>query len=128
MNTTAASLSTRPARLSDIPLERLAGADAPESDKVRELSRQFEAVLVRQILTEARKPVFNSKFTDNSAAGQIYQGMMNDKLADSISSSGMLGLGRSMEKQLVHQVSSRDDGKISAKTPKAAHLRAAHDS
>lgn len=126
MISTGPALSARPMQLRDVPLEQLSSAKAPEADKVKELSRQFEAVLVRQILTEAGKPAFHSKYSDNSSASQIYQGMLNDKYADAISSSGMLGFARSMEKQLIHQVAPHDAPPISDTTPKAARARAAH--
>ena len=43
---------------SQLPLESLAGnPNVSDKEKVGEVSRQFEAVLLRQILQDIRKPV-----------------------------------------------------------------------
>lgn len=85
----------------DLPLERLAAsAHLAEADKVREVCRQFEAVLLRHILAEGRKTVFRSKFNADSVPSGIYQDLVNAQLADSISRSGALGLARELEAQL----------------------------
>lgn len=89
----------------DVPLERLAGnAALAEKEKVAEVSRQFEAVLLRQILAETQKPLINSKFSDNSTAASIYRDMIGNQLADSISKSGSVGLAKSLDRQLDRQV------------------------
>jgi Rod binding domain-containing protein len=88
-------------RAEAIPLTAL--ADNPnirDSEKLEEASRQFEAVLLRQILQQARKPVFPSSLTSDSATHGIYQDMVNTQLADSISRSGTFGLGDSLQTQL----------------------------
>ena len=89
----------------DIPLERLAtNAALSEQKKVEELSRQFEAVLLRQILSEAQKTVFKTKYSDDSTASQIYRDMTVQQLADSISRSGAFGLGKTLSKDLTRQL------------------------
>ena len=88
----------------DLPIEKLAGNKSlSETEKVSEVSRQFESVLLRQILGEGRKTVFSSKFNQNSMTSGIYQDMVTNQLAESISRSGSFGLARSLEAQLVHQ-------------------------
>ena len=90
----------------DVPLDQLATNSAlSETSKVAELSRQFEAVLLRQILSESQKPVFKSKYSDNSTASQIYRDMTVQQLADSISRSGALGLGKTLSQDLTKQLS-----------------------
>jgi flagellar protein FlgJ len=89
----------------DIPLERLAGnASLTEHDKIAEAARQFEAVLLRQILAETQKPLLNSKFSDNSTAAGIYRDLIGNQLADSISKSGTVGLANTLERQLDRQL------------------------
>jgi len=89
----------------DLPLERLATNGAlTEQKKIEELSRQFEAVLLRQILSEAQKTVFKSKYSDETTASQIYRDMTVAQLADSISHSGALGLGKTLSKDLTRQL------------------------
>lgn len=86
---------------SDIPPERLAGNTAlTEQQKIAEASRQFEAILLRQILSATQKTVIPSKFADNSTASGIYRDMITNQLADSISKSGAFGLAKTFEQQL----------------------------
>jgi Rod binding domain-containing protein len=91
--------------ISKIPLERLAGnPNVPEAEKTAEVSRQFEAILLRQILQQARKNVSPSSSAKETAAGGIYQDMITNQLADGISKSGSLGLAKSFKSQLARQM------------------------
>src|SRR5215203_6034784 len=91
------SLIPRAANVEGIAIEKLAGnATLSDQDKLGEASRQFEAVLIRQILTNARKPVFTTSLKDQSASAGIYDDMVTGQLADSISRSGDLGLAKSL--------------------------------
>jgi Rod binding domain-containing protein len=95
---------TNLATASNVPLEMLAKNQAlTDEQKVAEVSRQFEAVLLKQILTEARKPVIQSECNLDSGTSKIYQDMVTQNLADSISKSGTLGLARSLQTQLIHE-------------------------
>jgi flagellar protein FlgJ len=87
----------------DIDPQSLAGnASLTEKQKIAEASRQFEAILLRQILSEAQKPVITSEFTDNSTAAGIYQDFIVNQMSDSMSKSGGLGLAKVFEQQLSH--------------------------
>ena len=91
-------------RADRLPLERL--ADNPhltEAEKVREVARQFEAVLLRQILAEARKGLHDDGLGEQSATLGIYHDLINQTLADSISRSGTLGLASSLQSELTRQ-------------------------
>ncbi len=93
------------ANLANLPVEKIADHSAlSERAKVAELSRQFEAVLLRQILGEAQKTIFPSDANPQSFGGQIYRDMLTEQLADSISQSGDFGLARSLEIQLGRQL------------------------
>jgi Rod binding domain-containing protein len=86
---------------SHLQLESLAGNKAlSQQDKIAEASRQFEAVLLRQFLSESQKPVITSEFTDNSNSAGIYQDMVTNQLADTLSRGGGIGLAKSFERQL----------------------------
>lgn len=92
-----------PSTTANVPFERLAkNPNVSDSDKVKESCKQFEAVLIRQMLSDARKTVIQSGQTDSSAKG-IYDDMINNQLADSMSHSGGFGLAKSLEAQLVSQ-------------------------
>src|SRR5580658_3649496 len=90
--------SQSPVDTSNIPVEDLAGnKHLTEQQKIAEASRQFEAIMLRQILSEAQKPVISSEFTDNSTSAGIYQDYVTNALADSMSKSGTLGLANVFE-------------------------------
>ena len=92
-------------KAADLPLKDLAGNTAlTETEKIGELSRQFEAVLLRQILAQTQKTVIKSNLTEESAENSIYQDMITNQLADCISKSGSLGLARSLEHELGRQL------------------------
>ena len=92
-------------KAADVPLEQLEGNRAlSEGQKVEEVSRQFEAVLLRQILTEAQKTTFKSKYTDDSTASAVYRDLTVQQMADQISRSGAFGLGATLAKQLDRQL------------------------
>ena len=81
-----------------------------EAQKIGEASRQFEAILLRQILQETQKTVISSKFTDNSVSSGIYRDMVTTQLADSISKSGTFGLAQTFEQQLTARAHSHEAG------------------
>ena len=89
----------------DVPIEQLAhNCTLTEQQKVGEVSRQFEALLLRQILQETQKTVIPSKYSDTSTTASIYHDMVTNQLADQISKSGTVGLAQSLERQLTRQL------------------------
>jgi len=89
----------------DVPLERLAGDNSlTAQQKVEEAGRQFEAILLRQILSEAQKTTFKSKYTDDSTTSSIYRDMTVRQLADSMTRAGGLGLAKALNKELTKQL------------------------
>lgn len=86
---------------SDVPMNELVGNKSlTEHQKIAEASRQFEAILLRQILSEAEKPVIKSEFTDNSTAAGIYQDFITNQLSESLSKSGAFGFAKVFDRQL----------------------------
>jgi Rod binding domain-containing protein len=113
-----------PIKAADIPLEQLAGnKKISDRDKIAEVSRQFEAVLLRQILQDARKSSVTSATSADASTSGIYDDMINNQLADCISRSGSLGLGKSLQGQLAHQVLPNADPRTPAATPLSAAPR-----
>jgi len=99
----------RPVQAADLPLENLAANQhLSEPEKIGELSRQFEALVTRQILHEALKPVIVSKYTSNSTANGIYQDMTTSQLADRVSRAGGFGLAKSLAGQLTRQLAGKE--------------------
>ena len=86
-----------------VSLESLAGnKNLTEDQKIGEVSKQFEAILLRQFLSESQKTVIQSEFADNSTSAGIYQDFITNQLADSLSRSGGIGLAKTFENQLTH--------------------------
>jgi Rod binding domain-containing protein len=108
-------LQSRHIDLSNVPLERLAtSTQIDQKDKIAEVSRAFEAVLLRQILQESQKPSFKSKLSGDSATDGIYHDMVVNQLAESISKSGSFGLAKHLAGQLQRQA-----GAAKSHTPSA---------
>ena len=94
-----------PVSVAELPLEQLAKNSAlSEADKIGELSRQFEAMLLRQILQQTQKTVIKSSLTEDSATSGIYQDMITYHLAESISTAGSFGFAQSLQKELTRQL------------------------
>ena len=88
----------------NLSLDQLAASTrVPESQKVAEVSRAFEAVLLRQILAESQRPVFQSSYVSNTAADGIYRDLIVNQMAEAISKSGSFGLGKSLARELQRQ-------------------------
>lgn len=86
---------------SNIPVEDLAGdKNLTKQQKIHEASRQFESIMLQQILSEMQKPVITSEFTDDSTASGIYQDYVTNALAQSMSKSGSFGFAKIFEQQL----------------------------
>lgn len=82
-------------------------------DKVGELSRQFESMLLRQILTEAQKIKLDSKKGEgDKTSSSVYQDMVTEQLADSMSQGDGIGLGKSLQVQLSREVKTTKPGGV----------------
>jgi flagellar protein FlgJ len=63
--------------------------------KIAKVSKQFECILLRQIVGESMKPLLES-----GQGGQVYGYMLTNSLADQISAGGGLGLAHILQTQL----------------------------
>jgi Rod binding domain-containing protein len=94
-NVTAASL----------PLEKLSGStQVSEKEKIAEATRQFESVLLKQILAQGQKPLFQSNLgLGSQSSSAIYQDMVTQQLADRISRTGSFGFAKELQKEFNHE-------------------------
>lgn len=83
--------------------EMMAKSKVPEAAKVAEVSRQFEAVMLRQVLEQSLSPVFKGMFDQTGAAHEMYRYFQADTLADAISSGGGFGLSPILESQVANK-------------------------
>jgi Rod binding domain-containing protein len=84
-----------------MPLEQLAASSQlSEEEKIAGMSRHFEAILLRQFLNEAQKPILDPKGGLTGAANDIYKDMIVNVLGDEISKSGNFGLAKFFQAQM----------------------------
>ena len=93
-----------------LAVERLAQNNKlTETEKIDEVARQFEAILLRQFLSEATKPMLSQDEGMNPAQKSIYQDMITNTLADTISQSGEFGLAQAFRHQLMPKESVQEE-------------------
>lgn len=85
---TVATLMSQPGRLQNLP----------QSEQVKAVAGQFEAILLRQFLQESVGSIMGGK--DGGPSGSIYGYLLTDVLSNQLSAAGGLGLGRVLEHQL----------------------------
>jgi peptidoglycan hydrolase FlgJ len=83
---------------------QIATIDRPESKRLDEAARQFEAVFLRQMLSSLERTLSTKE--GKEAGSNLYGSMMVDAVADAVSRAGGIGLAsmltRSLEPQLSH--------------------------
>lgn len=76
----------------------------PSAKDVAKAAQQFEAIMVRQLLSPAIEPMMNGGTTSSKAGagggGGVYGYMLTDTLANSIAQGGGLGLAGVINRQL----------------------------
>ena len=72
---------------------------APE--KLLVAAKHFEALLARQILGDAYKPILGDGVGMSGVSSQIYHDMIVNQLGDAIGKSGAFGIASAMHGQLV---------------------------
>lgn len=98
-----------------VPLDLARAADASVASghstpaELQKAARQFEAILVRQLLSPAIQPLMNGSALGGSGAGGqgggVYGYLLTDTLSGSIASGGGLGLADVISRQLAPTVS-----------------------
>jgi Rod binding domain-containing protein len=102
MNIGALQSGFRPGELS---LEQVSTSSViSEQEKVAELARQFEGVMVRQMLREARQPMLESAPEGGSSDTRAYDDMVTDRMAEAITRGGGFGVASSLQAQLLRQI------------------------
>ena len=77
------------------PTAALQDLNAARNEDAAKAPEQFEAILLRQFLSESMKPLLQE-----GQAGQVYGYLLTDALAGSIASAGGLGLCSVLQAQL----------------------------
>lgn len=80
-----------------------------EQAKLREAGRQFEAVLVRQMLKETMKPVFGGLMQGSGSGQKIYQDMVTESLAEALTQNTGFGFTSALMQQFPAAQPAPDD-------------------
>ena len=91
--------------------DRIVNGSAPEGERLAAVSKEFEAVLLRQYLSEAMKPLSQGGQT-LGGGNAVYGYMITDALANGLSSSGVFGFSNLMQAQLSGSLTSNHDDSI----------------
>lgn len=81
----------------------LADGAKPELAKLKKATDGFETMFVKKLLTEMRKGVKEVSFGD-STGSEVYQDLMDQAVAESVSKGGSLGIGKILYKQFAPQI------------------------
>ena len=100
-----ASLGGDPHQLKEMALQRNASAAAS-----KEVTTQFEALLLRQYLKDALKPVFGGGFLKESGgAHDMYRYFFTDAIAEGVARGGGFGLSDVLQQQIMQRSEHGDD-------------------
>jgi Rod binding domain-containing protein len=88
-----ASLMSNPGKMQNLP----------QSEQVKAVSGQFEAILLRQFLQESVGNIMGGN--EGGPSGNVYGYLLTDVLSNQLSSAGGLGLSRVLEQQLTPRTS-----------------------
>jgi Rod binding domain-containing protein len=92
-------------------------ADAAQKQKLAEATKQFEAVLIRQMLTSLERTTQLSSGKGALGGSSAYSSMMVDALSDAIAQAGGLGLAKTLDGMLADRVSESMTREAPAENP-----------
>jgi hypothetical protein len=88
--------------------DRLVHGSAPEAERLAATTREFEAILLRQYLSEALKPL--TKGGPGMGGGSsVYSYLATDALANSLSADGVFGFSNLLQAQVADATGSNDE-------------------
>ncbi|MFO7729717.1 MAG: rod-binding protein [Spirochaetia bacterium] len=89
------------ARSSQVSESSSANAEnTAKNDKLKETCSDFQAIFIKQMLDSMRKTVNKSGLLEGGQAEEIFEDMLYDEYAQSISKNGNIGLDDMLYKQL----------------------------
>jgi len=81
-------------------MKNSASADANKEKKLRKACADFESIMLKQILSTARKSVPDGGIFTKGYAEKMYQSMNDDELARQLSANKGMGFGEMLYRQL----------------------------
>lgn len=88
--------------------ERVVHGSATEAERLAATTQEFEAVLLRQYLNDALKPL-NTNGPGMGGNNAVYGYLINDALASSLTKGGVFGFSNLMQAQLSSSTGVNDD-------------------
>ena len=101
----AKGLNNSSATQSDLPHLRTDDA------KIAEVSKQFEAIILRNFLKDSLKPMFQSYLSKENSQNNIYRYHLVDALSQNMAESQALGISNVLQMQLKSHISSKGSTK-----------------
>lgn len=95
--TAALAEMSKPHRAAGKPLSGAALRNADPAEQRKEVAKQFEAILVRQLLGPTMTSMLGK---DGGVASNVYGDMMTDSMAQQLTRGGGFGLSGMLERQL----------------------------
>ncbi|MNS53255.1 chemotactic signal-response protein CheL [compost metagenome] len=74
--------------------------DSPEQQKLMKACREFESVMLGQVLKQMRSSVQSSDPLNQGAANDTFRSMLDDETAKNMAKGGGIGLAESIYRQL----------------------------
>jgi len=90
---------------SSILMEMAHSQNISQKQKNAAVSQQFEAVLVKQFLKEALKPMFKGVFNEDAGAHRMYRHFFTDAISESVAQGGGFGVSNILQQQLNQKIS-----------------------
>ena len=84
--------------------------------KLLKAAKDFEGILVKEILKSMRSTLTEGGMFGTGSAGEIYSDMMDDAIAQKVSSRGDMGLAEIIYKQMVKSIDPNDSVKMAGRT------------
>ncbi len=94
--------STNTGRLEQIGARAASGKEMSVPE-IKEVGQQFEAMLLRQLLTTMRRSIPKNELFGESSASEIYKDLFDEKLADQIAAASQTGIGELISQEIIRQ-------------------------
>ena len=88
-----------PVRATAAAPDERALARAPELATPAQAARQFEALLISELLKRSQQPLLGESLLGGGSAGATYRELFSDELAQRMAAAGGLGLARTLASQ-----------------------------
>lgn len=107
------------AKFAGLKTESLAGKSGiSNSDKITELSKRFETMMLKEMLKTAYKPSFGEGLFPSGGPNEIYKDMALDAIATTAARANQLGVADQLVDQLSQRVAQPPEtGATEASTP-----------